>query len=99
MLCLVENEIKDKKVYILLLHLLSKSFPNKLLETVFVFVLAYKKKSSTLLKFNSAKTALFGKIYSLKPLCVMVHKELNVYTGPGTPTPAIGRLFCEKIHI
>ena len=41
MLCLEENEIKSKKkVYILLVHLLSKSFPNKLSGTVFfVFVL------------------------------------------------------------
>ena len=45
MLCLGENEIKGrKKVYLLLVHLLSKSFPNKLSGTGFVFVLALNKK-------------------------------------------------------
>ena len=45
MLCLGENEIKGrKKVYLLLGHLLSKSFPNKLSGTGFVFVLALNKK-------------------------------------------------------
>ena len=72
MLCLGENEIKGrKKVYLLLVHLLSKSFPNELSGTGFVFVLALNKKSSALLKFDSAKTALLGQIYSLKPLCVV----------------------------
>ena len=70
MLCLGENEIKGrKKVFLLLGPLLSKSFPNKLSGIGFVFCSSIKpKKSSTLLKFDSAKTALLGKIYSLKPL-------------------------------
>ena len=73
MLCLGENEIKGrKKVYLLLGPLLSKSFPNNLSGTGFVFVLALNKKSSALLKFDSAKTALLGKIYSLKPLWTVV---------------------------
>ena len=38
------NEIKvEKKVYLLLVHLLSKTFPNNLSGTGFVFVLALKK--------------------------------------------------------
>ena len=57
------------KYYLLLLHLLFKSSPNRLSQTGFVFVLALKKKSSALLKFDGAKTALLGRIYSLKPLC------------------------------
>ena len=69
MLCLGENKIRGrKKVYLLLGHLLSKSFPNNLSGICFVFVLALNKKNSALLKFDSAKTALLGKIYSLKPL-------------------------------
>ena len=78
MLCLGENKIKGrKKVDFLLLHLQSKSFPNKLSGTGFVFVLALNKKSSPLLKFDSAKTALLGKIYSLKPLCTVKCTELH----------------------
>ena len=51
MLCLGENEIKGrKKVFLLLGPLLSKSFPNNLSGTGFVFVLALNKKSSALLK-------------------------------------------------
>ena len=76
MLCLGENEIKGrKKVYLLLRHLLSKSFPNNLSGTGFVFVLALNKKNSALLKIDSAKTALLGKIYSLKPVCT---SNLNI---------------------
>ena len=45
------------------------SSPNKLSGTGFVFVLALNKKISALLKFDSVKSALLGKIYSLKPLC------------------------------
>ena len=68
MLCLGENEIKGrKKEYLLLGHLLSKGFPINLSGTG--FVLAINKKSSELLKFDGAKTALLGKISSLKPLC------------------------------
>ena len=69
MLCLGENQIKGrKKVYILLVHLLCKSFSKKLSGTDFVFVLALNKKSRAILKFDGAKTAILGKIYSLKPL-------------------------------
>ena len=55
-----------------MLHLLFKSSPNKLSGAGSVFVLALnnKKKHSALLKFDSAKTALLGRIDSLKPLCI-----------------------------
>ena len=56
-----------KEYYLLLLHLLLKSSPIKVLGTRFVFVLAVNKKNA-LLMFDSAKSALVCKIYSLKPL-------------------------------
>ena len=59
----------EKKLNLHLLHLLSKSFLKKLSGKCFVFVLELNKKSIACLKFNSAKTALLGKVYSLKPLC------------------------------
>ena len=57
-------EIKSKYFF----HLLLKISPNKLTGTGFAFVLALKKNSA-LLMFDSAKTDLLGRIYSLKPLC------------------------------
>ena len=60
---------------ILLLHHIFNSSPNKLSGTGFVFVLAINKKSSAFLKFDSAKSALLGKIYSLKPLCYIVYNR------------------------
>ena len=96
MLCLGENKIKGrKKVHLLLLHLLSKSFPKKHSGKGFIFVLALnKKKSSALLKFYSAKTALLGKIYSLKPLCDIPDNhdtpDLPDLPAPSPDRPAAG---------
>ena len=70
MLCLGKNKIKcGPKYYLLLLHLLFKSSVIKLSGTGFVFVLVLNIKRSQLLKSDSAKTAILGKISSLKPLC------------------------------
>ena len=56
------------KYFLLLLPLLFQCSPNKLFGTGLAFVPTSNKKRSALLKFDSAKTALLGRIYSLKPL-------------------------------
>ena len=69
MLCLGENEIKGRrKVYLLWLHLISKSFLKKLLGTGFVFCSSIKQKKQCTFEVQQCQNSP-GKIYSLKPFC------------------------------
>ena len=70
MLCLEENEIKGRKksLYSFVPPPIYK-FSQYAFRNRFCFCSSMKQqKNNALLKFNIAKTALFGKIYSLKPL-------------------------------